>query len=1511
MYKRIWLSFFILLFASLHLDAQRINKFSDERDAFINEFKDFMTASKQKTLEKQFKDFEDLFEQLITEEDFLIIRESANEMLQQRMSANPYFSDYLECVMVIKRLEEQEKIFKQWHDILNQMVREIENRRFTAFKEFLKFSQSFFSESALRSSPLGVSWLASAPTYDMTYENKEIVIDYEMVNLTAIRKTDSITILETKGTYYPVSKTWIGSGGKVTWERFGMNNVYCELGDYEIDVSKSLYKVEEVSLNYPILFPDRKIIGSFEDKIATSSASSIEASYPRFESRDSILQTSSIGEGIIYQGGFRLQGTTVYGYGTSSNKARIRVYDEQEDVLKFRGASDLFVIRKGERIAGQGVEMVLYFGQDSIFHPSVNIKFDINDRSLSLSRGQRGSDRNPFFDSYHQVNINAEKLDWLLDRDSLIVGKKSLGIGDARNEVNFESLKFFDAGDYQRLQNISTVNPIATFKLVARQEGLDVFRADFLAEKLNPRYSVESIQSLLYDMASKGFIRYDSEKQLVEIKDKVYHYADANQKKVDFDVLKITSKSPKNENAVLSLRNKEFQINDIEFVEFSTFQKVAVKPLGGQAFLKKNRNMDFAGRIFAGFGVFEGKDFHFDYDRFNIVMDSIRFFDLFVPTGEVDKRGDPVALSIASRIEHLRGVLLIDAPSNKSGKQDIPMFPSFNSKGPSFVYYDDPSIQDGAYNRDSFYFELNPFSFNSLDNFVDSDISFDGTLISSEIFPNLEETLVLDKEDQSLGFTTKTPDDGLPNYLEKGIFTGEISLSNKGLLGKGNLKYLGASVNSDEFTFKPRQMLAVSERFDLEESVDGDIEFPQAVGYDVKIDWRPYKDSMYVSTQERAFELYQEPGYNLEGLLILTPGGLKGRGRFEWESGIMSSQLFSFGIFSIESDSAALKIKSITEEGKFALTNNNISGRIDFTEGLGIFEANDGNIATKLPANFYETTMNAFDWDLNKKVISFKNTREDLANFLSTHPDQDSLFFQGKTASYDLKSSRLIIGGVHFIQSCDALIYPDSGDVEITSGGVMKTLTNSKIVASIENKYHVINRATVNILGKKLYKASGFYEYNIGDRAQEIAFDNIIGERVGKGSRSEKRTETRATGQIEEGNDFFIDEKTKFQGTISLNANSKELQFDGFAYLEIPEMPNKQWFSINSLGDKKDLKIEYDSPKNYDGEPVTTGVFISVETARSYPRVMMPLFFRKDRPILQTKGLFRYDKDRDAFEFGDSLKVAANGQKGNLLSYSIPDGKISGEGRLDIGSGLNYVELTAAGSLETSFAPETDSVGMDYTGIGQDLTIDLVLGTNFYLPDDLMTIILNDFNSSLFDAISVGYQPYSFFEKALTEIIDDPKHLDETLNILQTGGNLTINKKSNPFTILFSRLPMKWNPEYQSFVSLRNRIGIGSFVGEAINKMVKGYVEIRMPSNGDDRMYIYIESPGGYFYYFGYKQGIMSTVSNNIRYNEAVAGLKKKEIFQKMDDGGFYEIQLANEGTAKVFVSRVKAARGE
>ena len=79
-------------------------------------------------------------------------------------------------------------------------------------------------------------------------------------------------------------------------------------------------------------------------------------------------------------------------------------------------------------------KMTLYFENDSLYHPSANLKFDIPNKELNLNRGKRGSDRNPFFNSLHQFNIDVDNIDWYMNSDSIVLGQR--GVGFSKTNVS-------------------------------------------------------------------------------------------------------------------------------------------------------------------------------------------------------------------------------------------------------------------------------------------------------------------------------------------------------------------------------------------------------------------------------------------------------------------------------------------------------------------------------------------------------------------------------------------------------------------------------------------------------------------------------------------------------------------------------------------------------------------------------------------------------------------------------------------------------------------------------------------------------------------------------------------------------------------------------------------------------------------------------------------------------------------------------------------------------------------
>ena len=1503
-------AFFILLSLfsiSSPLQAQD-TKFPDNPGDFVTQLDGFMNASKRPDMAESYSVFKKAYKAgQLPEAEMKQIIVVSNRMRELKLGAFPYFKNYINAVTAAKNNPDS-TVFKRWHIATYQTLQGAIQGKTKTIGQFLEFSADFMTNSALKSGEGGsVSWKIRGGKWDFQFidSSKQAILVVENADLYGVRKKDSIGVYRTSGTYYPFQERWNGRQGKISWQSTGLDSsVYALLTTYSVDVNKPLFKSDSATLYYPLYFPQGPIQGSLQHYVEVTSRDS-SGQYPKFESFQKTLQINKIGEGVEYVGGFKLWGNSIYGYGNPVEPARLKVYNKKRQPV-FSGTSDLFIIKRETSVVAENVDakMIMEDGTE-ITHPGSLMRLDIKKASIVLERGQKGSQRNPFYSTFYNMNLDAERIAFYFNGDSLEIGAQVPGRKGIPQTVSFESNNLYEPATMIRMQSIAEKNPISVLYLLALSTGKNendvyVVTDNAFAAAINPKWDNANIQTLLAQMVAEGFINYYFEKHLVVLRDKLIHYALASAGKKDFDAIKIESTSSSS-NAKLDVKSKQTTITEVKRLELSNRQHVAVIPSDKKLLLLKNRDMRLSGRLFAGYALFEGRDMAFNYDKFEIQFDSVKNLDFYLPFGEKDLTGGlRKANAMNSTIEYVSGVLLVDAPNNKSGKEDLDMFPSMQSKKNAFVYYQRPEAQNNAYRRDSFFFKLDPFSFNALDNYEPEDLKFKGEMRPALIFPPFKETIIVRPDDKSFGFIHRTPAAGYPTYDKKGNYVGTVDLSNKGFLGKGTVSYLTADIESEDLIFKPKQMIGTAKKFFMKEDRVGAVKTPQAAGQDVKVNWLPFRDSMYVESKAKDFTLFKAEGFTHKGVLVLTPSGLKGRGVFEWDGGKLTSRLIAYGPFQAGADTADLQIKSLSGGG-IAFDSKNVDGELDFDKQEGHFKANTADANTTLPLDKYQTSMNEFDWDMKEQTIKFKADPNKPGVFISIDPNRDSLRFTGKTALYDMKTNLLKVGGVEVIKSADAFIYTEKGDIEIQAGGAMAQLTNAKIVADTVNKYHTITRATVDISGKKDYKAKGYYQYNIPGYEQEILFDNIIGERVGGGSRNTKNVLTSASGPIKEETNFRMDIKTFFKGDAKLEANKPNMRFEGFAKIDADKLPNSQWFMVNTSIDKNAPTIRIKNSKNESDDPLITGIYLSRETGECYPRVLLPAYARVDRPLIDVQDYFKYEAANDRFIFGDSAKVVGNTQRGSKMIFDNRVGSVLAEGPIALGSGLEYMKIKAAGKLRTDFNT-SDSTGYAISG-------EVMSGAEFFLPAKLTDALVSSLRAATYDAPNAIYTAQNaFYQQAVPEFVSDPK-LEETISADLKNNLILLPKTDNKFAILLGKHNITWNPEYQSFLSVDDKMPLITVNGEQINKILTTYVEYKMPANEDDRFYIHISVTPELWYFFGYQSGVMNVASSDTKFNEILIAMKPKDLQVKMPDGELYEVIAANPNVAQAFVSRVKEGR--
>ena len=828
-----YLILIIVLSFSFQVEAQNsITKFSNDSVQFLEEMTAFMELSRKKETKEFMKEFEPVwYGGKFSEEERNALYNTANFMLKKKMLPFPDFRDYLFSMMSFIKSDQSIESLRAWQKTLQTLIESKKSKR--KFPEYLKFSSALFENNSIYQAG-SVVWKSSSENYSFSFNEDKPTLVFTSLNLICLSKNDSSIIYNTKGTYYPLEKKWIGTGGLVNWERAGFSSadVYAELKDYTISVKSSTYEADSVTFHNKEYFKE-PLLGKLQEKVLAN-VTPKKASYPRFDSYNKRLKIYEIAEGIDFDGGFSQQGSKFVAKGDDVEDTYLVFKRDNEPFMI--ASSKSFVIRT-DRFTSKQCAVSFILDEDSIVHPSVKLNFNLAERKLTLIRPNDGISQSPYFNSFHKLDMYFEALYWDMD-DPLIELRHLEGSSD--KSAKFESEQYFKEYIFDRLQGIDRIHPLVGIRSCARQLEQDELYASEVAKYM--KLPITQIRPMLMKLATLGYVYYDFDDDRILIKEKLHHYVRAKAQQEDYDVIKFSSNVDEESNATINLLNYDLTIRGVKNVLLSDTQKVYVYPKDQIVLVKKNRDFAFTGVVNAGKFEYFAKDCYFNYDEFLIDFSDIDSLRIWANTRKKDEYGNNQERRVVSVLENLKGVLYIDLPQNKSHIEDLPTYPIFDSQKDSYVFYDKQSVQKGVYNKDKFYFHIDPFKFDSLKTFENKSVQLDGTMFSAGIFPDFEEKLRI-MPDYSLGFERNTPPEGYPMYGGKARFYNKIGLSDKGMRGNGKLNYVTSTTMSDDYTFFPDSMTARAQSQVIEENPVA-VEFPPVSAHDVDVHWEPYKDFM-------------------------------------------------------------------------------------------------------------------------------------------------------------------------------------------------------------------------------------------------------------------------------------------------------------------------------------------------------------------------------------------------------------------------------------------------------------------------------------------------------------------------------------------------------------------------------------------------------------------------------------------------------------------------------------------
>lgn len=1488
--KNVILLFIISWWLIPSVKGQIIDTLPTNKEAFVTALKQKFEATNRSELKDLFKEFDAKLKQnLIADKVIDDLIESSNKMLKLRGKAYPQLQQLLKHYLALNEIPLAANQWSQFQQTLMALMDNATPGDSKSIIDFIEFTIPLFRENALWFSK-GKIWKLSTNQFTLSINENGPIVTLNSGHLIGKTGGDSIKILNTSGIYDYTTHKWNGSKGKVNWERAGLPDaeVRALFGAYEVNLKSQGYFIEEVIFTYKDYF-ESSIIGKLEDKMV-STANAETTRFPRFSAQKENVPPQQLTPNVMYYGGFTLAGSKILG-SSVGEPSELIIYKENSKQKILRVLTNSITINLPEKISSSNAEISLYFDEDSIYHPRIDLSYDISNNSIKLVKNDGNITKYSFFNSYHKLDFKVDVITWKLDENEINLSTLS---SSGLKAASFESKEYFSKQKMQDLRGNVSYDPLSILRIYSETNMQNYIYAYDFAQQISPNLTVQQVKPVIFNLVQEGFITYDKKSEKIEVKPKVSHYVLANAEKKDYDDITFLSNN-KVKNASINLDNKSLNLEGVKKIPISIANSTLFFPDSQKITIEKNRNMLFNGLFFSGRIDFFGTDNYFNYEEFSMDLPQIDTLIINIPDGDkLDQYGQAILRPINSTLSQLSGSLQINLPINKSGNSALAQFPIFESKSYSKVFYEDIKIGGGAYKKEDFYYEISPFIIDSLMHINQQTLKFNGQLYSGGIFPNIDQPLRL-QDDLSLGFQVSTPLEGLPVYGGKGISAGELSLDNKGLTGSGLVEFQTTKFESGHIIYYPDSLLAATDRFTIEES-EGLYEAPELNNTFSSVEWFPYLDSMIAySGPTSPFNMFNNKT-QLNGQIEITNKAIHGAGLIDWDDGQLTSNRFRFKSTELLADSAALKIKTIDGD-KVTFNTPNVNAYVDFTENTGYFKSNTNENRTEFNYNQYVTTIDEFFWDINNKKLEFSVPEGSTgAPFTSLKSSQDSLSFIATNADYSLEESIIEASGVTEIFIADSRVIPHDGKVSIYPEARMETLTQATIEASAGSKRHIMKDVTITISGKNDFTGTGQYKYETKNIPTQYLKLTKIESILADSSKMDKKKGPKpenilhARGLITKADSFIVYPDVQFYGDVDIYSSLNDVKINGFAKVDFKnEYVASNFLQIDGNVDPDSLDLTIDGVKNPEGKLLRTGIFVNPVAAKPiYTNILNNQIGPLDVAMLEVDGILKHDAKTQLYTFGQAEKINSDGPiKGNLLKFLPSENIIKGEGSMDFSLNYGAVEEKIAGQIRT------DLTGDEYSF---NVSISLPIGFDEAILDKMGYYLLED---------NFGRRDVYYDEELLAHWAEflEPKSFAKMQDELSLTGTFK-KPKDLKSSMIFTDVNMKYYPTERIYRS-EGQFGL-SFIGDkGIHKRINGYLEFghRM---GSDYMNIYLKTEYNDFVYITYTTTLMEVASSFRDIIEKINMIKPEKRKIQGDGASFYTYRGINEMKALAFIQRMK-----
>lgn len=1524
MKKRFLLSKFLLTILlstlSLALSAQQ-KSFADD-ESFVGDLNSFMgvKTSLNKELKTDVKAFTDKIEtNAITGETRSQMIEIMNLYLAKRCTPSPHMYNLIKTFNAFCDKNKTQQ-FTVWYNYIKEFMSG--RVSMTKINDITVFVYNLLIHNSIEF--LGSkAWILSTDNYQLSIRSnndgeKELWVKSSNIDLRCkMRDDSSLVIYNTTGEYNFAEKKWFGNGGKVDWQRAGISpdSMYAELNKYVIETKRMDFTADSVEFHNPFFFRN-PIKGEYTDKVVTGS-SGAKARFPQFESYNHYLSIPNLIHNIDYQGGYAQHGSVFSGVGDTAVNAQLTFKYDGKKLITAKSTAFVYNI---DRIESNKAKITINFGNDSITHIGLRLRYRARDSLLTLLKLNTGSEVAKYIDTYHFLKFDVNELQWHLGDTALYFVTNRSASSD---KAQFQSYDYFDEIEFKNLQGMDRVHPVlALHNFIYAKQTFEITPYDYnqyLRETYGIFISDEKVSEILRKFSYDGLVQYDPESQTGHIDQKIFDVIGCSTKAKDYDCIDIYSKVAHrgDVNAVFNIKDYNLSIFNVSPFRLSKSSNVMVTP-DSAIVIGDSLNIRFNGKISAGLTDFYGKKFDFSYDKFTVSIPDADSMALLA-YNEVD--GKLRVDSVRSVFEHIKGVLEIDSSFNKSGKDKFEHMPKLITNDTSYVYYD--KITNGKYDREKFHMTVFPFELDSMNYISLNAVQAKGSF-ESGIFPDLDVTLTV-QPDMSLGFVMPTPDDGMELFSGKGTYHNTVTLNGKGLGGDGEIQYLTAVARAEKFFFYPDSVTGNVNYLDVKAVTKDQVgtipdvksDIPDLHADTALVFWKPAEDRFSATTKDTAFSLYNGAAkYN--GTIDITPDKMGGEGLLLYAGTGLFSKKFDIHNKTFRADTATFCYYDPQQPGDstghlFAY-NYNADFNVDSTAQWARFIAADDSAKVFFPQHKYKQKTRFYYWSINKDMLQFGldlpdydqnmiakteeefekiryvNAKDDpLLGGVTLVSDKDTLTYSAFGSSYSPQEGIISVHEPGVINVVDAKIDP-SGLISVYKGGSIGKFDNALVTCNQDSLMHKIVNTSVRIRDKYYFKAvGGQYEYNNPKQGiNYIKLDSMEVRRV-KQDTAQTAERVRCTfgiGTVAESEQFMLSPQYMFSGKYSFMGNIPGIKFNGYAYIrqecDSAIMPFRFEGNINP-----DSIVFPISDRVVDTAHVRlyTGFFYNHDKEQLYSLFMGRKIENRDEPVLEAGKGLSYAIRNNQYQVASAKKLADPSYPDNSISLFRALCFVSGEGNITTNVNLNPVRLVTKGTM--MHQKENNKV-----------TLSMLLSLDFFIRQDVIKMMAEALNE-VPDA-----KPVNMAQENIRKRLQYLIGLDSTSRVLSDyslSGSISKMPGELSKTIVLTDLRMTFDTTTHSYRSTGD-IGVGFIGGTMINRYMKGNVEIVRNRKKGDQISIYLQPKPGTWYYYNYKGGTMYCLSSDEEFNNKINYTKDKERILKYDKNGEYQFVIGNEAVKNKFV---------